>query len=76
MEQERLIFIKRVKDGIASSNKKSGRKKGKLDKLTPELEKDIIEYIGNRDIKQITLMNKYKISRNTLKKYVALMQDK
>lgn len=76
VEQERLIFIKRVKDGIASSNKKSGRKKGKLDKLTPELERDIIEYIGNRDIKQITLMNKYKISRNTLKKYVALMQDK
>ncbi len=70
VEQERLIFIKRVKDGIAASDKASGRKKGQLDKMTPELEKDIRMYLSNRGIKQIDLMKKHKVSRNTLKKYI------
>lgn len=76
VEQERLIFIKRVKDGIAASDKKSGRKVGNLDKMTPELEADIKEFMTNRSIKQIDLMNKHNISRNTLKKYIALLEEK
>ena len=33
VEKERLTLIKRTKDGIAASDKHSGRKKGHLDKL-------------------------------------------
>lgn len=73
VEQERLITIKRIKDGIAASPKASGRKEGQLDKITPELKVDIQEYLTNRSIKQIDLMKKHNISRNTLKKYAALV---
>lgn len=76
VEQERLIFIKRVKDGIAASDKKSGRKVGQLDKMSEELESDIREYLNNRSIKQVDLMNKHNISRNTLKKYISLVESK
>lgn len=76
VEQERLIFIKRVKDGIAASDKKSGRKVGQLDKMSEELESDIREYLNNRSIKQVDLMNKHNISRNTLKKYISFVESK
>ena len=69
-EQEREITVKGIKDGIATSTKKSGRKQGQLDKMSPELEKDIKKFLTDRSIKQIDLMNKYNISRNTLKKYI------
>ena len=69
VEQERLILQKRIKDGIAASDKKSGRKMGQIDKMTPELEQDLKEYLKDRSIRQIDLMNKHHISRNTLKKY-------
>ena len=75
VEQERLTFIKRVKDGIAASEKKSGRKAGTLDKMSPELEEDIMEYLNNRSIKQIDIINKHGISRNTLKKYIIILSD-
>ena len=69
-EKERETTVKRIKDGIAASDKKSGRKVGQLDKLSPELENDIKVYLVNRSIKQIDLINRYNISRNTLKKYI------
>ena len=75
VEQERQILIKRIKDGIQSSEKKSGRPQGKLDKMTPELKEDIKEYLTNRTIKQTDLMKKHSISRNTLKKYIKLVQE-
>lgn len=75
VEQERKIFIQRVKDGIQASPKKSGRKTGTPDKLTDNLKSDIKEYLSNRDIKQIDLMKKHNISRNTLKKYIAIVQS-
>lgn len=75
VEQERLIFIKRVTDGIKASSKKSGRKQGTADKLTDILKADIRRYINDRNIKQIDLMKKYNISRNTLKKYIAIVQN-
>lgn len=73
VEQERQILIKRIKDGIAASENKSGRKFGQLDKMNAELKADIIEYLNNRSIKQIDIMNKHNISRNTLKKYIEVV---
>lgn len=75
VEQERLVLQKRIKDGITASDKRSGRKKGQLDKLTPELEADIIKYLADRSILQVELMNKHHISRNTLKKYANIIKE-
>ena len=75
VEQERKTLVKRIKDGIEASEKKSGRPVGKLDKMTAELEQDIKAYLTNRNIKQTDLMNKHDISRNTLKKYIKLVQE-
>ena len=74
-EKEREITVKRIKDGIKASDKKSGRKTGQLDKMTPELEADIRKFLANRSIKQIDLMKKHNLSRNTLKKYVKIIAD-
>ena len=75
-EKEREIIVKRIKDGIKASSKKSGRKQGQLDKMSPELETDIKKFLTDRSIKQIDLMNKYNISRNTLKKYIEYIANK
>ena len=74
VEQERLILINRIKQGIAASNKKQGRKQGSLIYLTDELKEDIEKYLKDRSIKQVDLMSKYNISRNTLKKYISKIQ--
>lgn len=74
-EQEREITVKRIRDGIKASEKKSGRKPGTVDKLSPELKEDIKKYISDRNIKQVDLMRKYNISRNTLKKYVEIVMQ-
>lgn len=76
VQKEREIFVKRVKDGIKASAKKSGRKHNQLDKMTNELEADIKEFIKDRSIKQVDLMKKHNISRNTLKKYVEVVKEK
>jgi len=73
-EQERRITSQRIKDGIKASNKKQGRKIGHLDKMTAELEEDINAYLSDRGIKQVDLMKKHNISRNTLKKYIEIVQ--
>jgi len=73
-EKEREITVQRIKDGIAASPKKSGRPSGKLDKMTDDLHDDIVMYLRDRSIKAISLMNKHNISRNTLKKYVAIVE--
>lgn len=75
-EQERETTRKRIIDGINASDKKSGRRVGKLDKMTAELEVDIKSYLTDRSIKQVDLMEKHHISRNTLKKYISLVQQK
>lgn len=75
VEQERLILINRIKNGIAASKKQQGRKQGTLDKMTEELEADIKEFFGDRSIKQIDLMEKHGISRNTLKKYIEIVKQ-
>lgn len=73
VEKEREIIVKRIRDGIESSTKKSGRKQGQLDKMTDELREDIKKYLSDRNIRQVDLMNKYHISRNTLKKYIQIV---
>ena len=74
-EKEREITVKRIKDGIKASEKKSGRKEGQLDKMTPELEADIRNFLTDRSIKQVDLMKKYNLTRNTLKKYAKIISD-
>jgi len=75
-EQERLILQKRINDGIAASEKKSGRKTGQVDKMTPELEADIKLYLQDRSLLQIDLMKKHGIkSRNTFKKYARIVKE-
>ena len=69
-EREREIIVQRIRDGLKASNKKAGRKPGQLDKLTDELQADIVLYLADRSIKAVDLMKKHNISRNTLKKYV------
>ena len=73
-EQERIITRKRIMDGIKASTKKSGRPVGKLDKMSNELKEDIKIFIKDRSIKQVDLMKKYNISRNTLKKYIEIVK--
>lgn len=73
-EQERIITRKRIMDGIKASTKKSGRPVGKLDKMSNELKEDIKIFINDRSIKQVDLMKKYNISRNTLKKYIEIVK--
>ena len=75
VEQERLTLIKRTKDGMAASPKKAGRVPGKLDKMSDALENDIRKYLSDRSIKQVTLMNRHNISRNTLKKYISIVKE-
>lgn len=75
VEKERTTFIKRIRDGIQASDKKSGRKEGQLDKMTDELKEDIIKFMNDRSIKQVDLMRKHDISRNTLKKYIKIVSE-
>ena len=75
VQQEREIIVKRIKQGIEASDKRSGRKQGKLDKMSDKLKEDIKEFLSDRSIKQIDLMKKHNISRNTLKKYIDIVKD-
>ena len=75
VEQERKILIKRITDGIAASDKKSGRKTGNVDKLTEELKEDIRKYKADRTIKTKDILDKHNISRNTFKKYCNMIDD-
>lgn len=74
VQKEREIIVKRIKQGIEASEKKQGRKPNQLDKMTDELRVDIKAFISDRTIKQVDLMSKHDISRNTLKKYVELVK--
>ena len=74
VQQEREIIVKRIKQGIKASNKKQGRKVGQLDKITDDLKADINLFLQDRSIKQVDLMRKHNISRNTLKKYIQIIK--
>lgn len=66
-EQQRKYISKAIANGIAASNKRSGRKTGQLDKMADLLKSDIELYLHDRKITQSELMKKHSISRNTLK---------
>lgn len=74
-EKQRQYISQSIKDGIAASDKKSGRKEGQLDKMTDSLKADIELYLSDRTITQISIMKKHDISRNTLKKYAAYIKQ-
>ena len=74
VQQEREIIVKRIKQGIKASNKKQGRKLGQLDKITDDLKADINLFLQDRNIKQVDLMRRHNISRNTLKKYIGIIK--
>ena len=73
-EKQRQYISQSIKDGIAASDKKSGRKEGQLDKMTDALQADIQVYLDDRTVTQVSIMKKHDISRNTLKKYISHMQ--
>lgn len=75
VQKEREIIVKRIVQGIHASEKKSGRKFNKLDKMTDGLRADIKAFLSDRSIKQVDLMKKHNISRNTLKKYVEIVKN-
>lgn len=74
-EKQRLYISKAITDGIAASDKKSGRTTGNIDKMTAELKEDIKNFLNDRSIKQVDLMKKHNISRNTLKKYIEMYKS-
>ena len=43
--------------------------------MSDALESDIREYLSDRSIKQVTLMKRHNISRNTLKKYISIVKE-
>ena len=73
-EKQRQYISQSIKDGIAASDKKNGRKEGQLDKMTEALQTDIQLYLDDRTVTQVSIMKKHDISRNTLKKYISIMQ--
>ena len=73
--QARSAKGKRIKDGVAASGKKSGRKEGQFDKLTPELVRDIEYYVDYGGGKKIDIMYKHDISRNTLNTYIRRLDE-
>lgn len=75
VQKEREILVKRIKDGISASPKKSGRKHNQVDKMTDELIEDIKLFLRDRSIKQVDLIKKHGIARNTLKKYIEIVKD-
>lgn len=75
VQKEREIIVKRIKQGIQASDKKSGRIEGQLDKMTDDLRADIVKFMNDRSIKQVDLMRKHDISRNTLKKYIKIVSE-
>lgn len=74
-EQERKILINRIKNGISASDKKSGRRQGQVLKLNDELKKDIAAYLKDRSITMQSLINKHGITRNTMMKYIKLIEQ-
>lgn len=74
-EQERKTISQRTRDGMAASPNKAGRKTGQLDKMTDELQADIVLYLADRSIKGSDIMRKHNISRNTFKKYVERVKE-
>ena len=76
VEEERKNISKRIKDGIAASEKKTGEcRKGKVFKLDDVLKEDIKKYLKDRTIKKSDLLKNRKMSPNTLDKYIKIVKE-
>lgn len=73
--KKKEVAANKIKAGIQSSTKSQGRKKGQLDKMNADLREDIIKFINGSNVKQIDLIKKHNLSRNTFKKYVKLISE-
>ena len=62
--------LERVITKLAKDSRKN------VNALGVKLQKDIKKLLTDSSIKQIDLMNKYNISRNTLKKYIEYIANK
>lgn len=75
VEEERKNISKRIKDGIAASEKKTGEcRKGKVFKLDESLKEDIKNYLADRTIKKSDILKDHKMSPNTLDKYIKIVK--
>lgn len=75
VEEERKNISKRIKDGIAASEKKTGEcRKGKVFKLDESLKEDIKKYLADRTIKKSDILKAHKMSPNTLDKYIKIIK--
>ena len=74
VEQEREIIRKRIKQGMAASDKKPGRKDGKVLKFDDGIRKDIEKYLTDRSVTQKDIADKHGISRTTVIKYIKMVQ--
>ena len=75
VEEERKNISKRIKDGIAASEKKTGEcRKGKVFKLDESLKEDIKKYLSDRTIKKSDILKDHKMSPNTLDKYIKIVK--
>ena len=75
IEHDRILLQRRLKHAATSSEKKPGHKLGQIDKMTPELESDILLYLNDHSFQLVEIMTKHDISRNTLKKYMDLISS-
>ncbi len=66
----------KIRDGIASSDKKAGRKPHIFEKLTPELESDIMIFLKDGTGSKLELECKHEVSRPTLLGYISYLQEK
>lgn len=75
VEQERKIFIERVKAGMAASNKQIGRPKANISNMPEGFVDDARRYMNDRSIKAKDLCKKYGVCLNTFKKYLNIIRE-
>ena len=73
---EREMKQKKIKAGIAASEKRSGREKRGFEKLSPELESDIMRSLKAGSLNQEELMLKHHVSKPTLRNYIDFVRAK
>lgn len=74
-ESERTIMIKRIKDGLKATDKKSGRPEGVILKLSDELRADINLYLSDRKISKNSLAKKHNLNYRTICKYIEVVEN-
>ena len=72
-EKQRLYISKSIKDGIAASDKKNGRKTGQLDKMTPELKQHIKQFQTDIVLNPLIFDKTAKYLANNLINYDAIL---